>query len=276
MTVISNESTGDINMESENGESADKPADRDNEEADLSISQDQILPPVELISESPIPPHPPSVENKDQAVSSPTSSQLFHDEIGKNVLNAFHNLEQNVGKLKQNLERQFNDSEEDEVDGDDGDVVELDESFRQEIESSRWGNIQHSPSTSSGGSEADMDELINTLNRHDKMMDDKSDKYKKQQNAGFFSSSSGALGLQNSSDDDVEEDEDDSTMSSSNSRGNHNFVGKIFDLINTLQQREISPDVDEWENDDDAGYITISLSEQEFVEFEEVMINMAE
>jgi hypothetical protein len=46
------------------------------------------------------------------------------------------------------------------------------------------------------------------------------------------------------------------------------YTNKIFDLISTAQSRAYNGD--EWENDDDTGYITISLTEDEFFEFENV------
>lgn len=246
-------------------EIADKPSNHDTEEEDLSVSQDQILPvaPDRTVS-CPMPPQPPTEKE-----------QYFFDDIGKNVLTAFHNLEHNVGKLKQNLERQFNDSEEDEEDFEDEDAVELDECLQEQLAQSRGINRSRSSTTSSGVDADDMNDLINALNRHDKMLEEKNNFHHLQQKSTFFTSSS-SNGKYSPSDDDAEEeeegefDDEDDNSNSSNSRGNNNFVGKIFDLINTLQQREVNPTVDEWDNDDDAGYITISLSEQEFVEFEEV------
>lgn len=47
------------------------------------------------------------------------------------------------------------------------------------------------------------------------------------------------------------------------------FSNKIFSLIYALQNRDDTVE-DEWDNDDDAGYVTITLSEQEFFEFEDV------
>lgn len=43
---------------------------------------------------------------------------------------------------------------------------------------------------------------------------------------------------------------------------------RILELIDSLQQRQFSGD--EWENDDDIGYITISLNEEEFFDYENV------
>lgn len=44
---------------------------------------------------------------------------------------------------------------------------------------------------------------------------------------------------------------------------------KILDLVDTLKTR--NPDVqDEWDNDDDAGYMTLTLTENEFFELEQV------
>ncbi len=231
-------------------DNVDNPSLHDDEGQDLSVSQNQIFPSVPPCSVLP---------------SSPTP---FDDSLGKNVLDAFHNLEENVGKLKQNLEKQFNDSEV-EDDEEDEDTLELDESLRQQIESSRLASFNRSDSSTSSGEDAqEMEDLINVLNRHDHILDEKS-----KPRSGFFASSSGKRGKYSPSDSDDldnDDDEEESSSASSNSRGNHNFVGKIFDLINTLQHRETIPTVDEWDNDDDAGYITISLSEQEFVEFEEV------
>ncbi|RYG68300.1 hypothetical protein EON64_05485 [archaeon] len=46
---------------------------------------------------------------------------------------------------------------------------------------------------------------------------------------------------------------------------------RIFEIIDSLQQREFSGD--EWENDDDVGYITISLNEEEFFDYENVRLS---
>ncbi len=250
-------------------DNVDNPSVHDDEGQDLSVSQDQIfpsVPPSAVLPTSPKPQmHEENTLNPTQYVS---SGQYFDDSLGKNVLDAFQNLEENVGKLKQNLEKQFNDSEV-EDDEEDEDTLELDESLRQQIESSRLASFNRSDSSTSSGEDAqDMEDLINVLNRHDHILDEKN-----KPRSGFFASSSGKRGKYSPSDSDDPDNDDDeevSSSASSNSRGNHNFVGKIFDLINTLQQRETIPTVDEWDNDDDAGYITISLSEQEFVEFEEV------
>jgi hypothetical protein len=48
------------------------------------------------------------------------------------------------------------------------------------------------------------------------------------------------------------------------------FSAKLFNLIASLQQNN-EEKVDDWENDDDAGYLTITLSEPEFFDFEEVV-----
>jgi len=49
---------------------------------------------------------------------------------------------------------------------------------------------------------------------------------------------------------------------------------KILDLILTLQQRlQMQGDAsDEWENDEDTGYMIIALAEEDFFELEEVML----
>jgi hypothetical protein len=61
-----------------------------------------------------------------------------------------------------------------------------------------------------------------------------------------------------------EEDDDDEEIQ----RRDRDYSSKIFDLISSIQSREFAGD--EWENDDDTGYITLSLTEEEFFEFESV------
>lgn len=53
------------------------------------------------------------------------------------------------------------------------------------------------------------------------------------------------------------------------------FSAKLFNLIASLQQGN-EEKVDDWENDDDAGYLTITLSETEFFDFEEVAFRFFE
>lgn len=62
-----------------------------------------------------------------------------------------------------------------------------------------------------------------------------------------------------------EEEEEEEKRRSYRERPDHN---KIFELISSLQGRDFQGD--EWENDDDAGYITISLTEDEFFDLENV------
>lgn len=72
--------------------------------------------------------------------------------------------------------------------------------------------------------------------------------------------------------DDMDEDEDDDEEDGDGDEAKVNreaYTGKIFDLITSLQSRDV-PLEDEWDNDDDTGYITISLTEDEFFEFENV------
>ena len=47
------------------------------------------------------------------------------------------------------------------------------------------------------------------------------------------------------------------------------FTSKLFSLIARIQLKN-EERLDDWENDDDAGYLTITLSEPEFIDFEEV------
>lgn len=74
-------------------------------------------------------------------------------------------------------------------------------------------------------------------------------------------------------DDDDDDDEDQSLGSpddlSPTQSSQEVFSNKLFGLISSLQSREETA-TDEWENDDDAGYVTVTLSEPEFYDFEDV------
>eukprot|EP00981_Chlorochromonas_danica_P005502 scaffold1116_cov180-Ochromonas_danica.AAC.2 len=78
---------------------------------------------------------------------------------------------------------------------------------------------------------------------------------------GEESSSDAELAEEEGEDEDEEEGEE--KRRSYRERPDHN---KIFELISSLQGRDFQGD--EWENDDDAGYITISLTEDEFFDLE--------
>lgn len=79
--------------------------------------------------------------------------------------------------------------------------------------------------------------------------------------------------IQQEDDEDDEDDEDHSLDSPEDLSPSHSsqevFSNKLFNLISSLQSREETT-VDEWENDDDAGYVTVTLSEAEFYDYEDV------
>lgn len=53
------------------------------------------------------------------------------------------------------------------------------------------------------------------------------------------------------------------------------FNKKIFELINSMKSRSSTIVLDdEWDNDDDSGYIMMTLTENEFFDYEDVTIEM--
>lgn len=67
----------------------------------------------------------------------------------------------------------------------------------------------------------------------------------------------------------------DATNSETTSNAQDVFSSKLFSLISSLQQRDGKEEIDEWENDDDAGYVSVTLTEEEFFEFEDVSSRLA-
>jgi hypothetical protein len=199
-----------------------------------------------------------AIEEQSLATASDDPSQLlsvFHDEIGKAALQAFQKLENNWNDLHHNLEAQFNDSQdEDEEDDDNNDDGEDQEEEEAKTTSSDHNNSKddvYDNEEEMGAQDVEeMEQLIRTLNRHEE-----------QKGSSNYSSSSG---------DNDEDFEDDERLKDGP------FVTKVLNIVSTLKQRERErdqhPALDEWENDDDNGYVTISLSEQEFMEFEEVSV----
>lgn len=193
----------------------------------------------------------------DSSQNSPHSaSDVFHDAIGYEAQQAFASLEANVSKLNQHLEKQFNDSEDEDDDTASDHVFEaanhfedMESSSGEEV-SSREGEEYDENETSDGAEQ--LDEIIHMLNRQEELESEMRHPPKSGTYQEYEMHSS-------SSDDDEEGD----------GRGQH-FVGKIFNLIESLQGRAANLVADEWENDDDAGYITVTLTETEFFDYEDV------
>lgn len=73
----------------------------------------------------------------------------------------------------------------------------------------------------------------------------------------------------------VDEQATDAANSETTSNAQDIFSNKLFSLISSLQQRDGKEEIDEWENDDDAGYVSVTLTEEEFFEFEDVSLRIA-
>lgn len=200
------------------------------------------------------------------AESAQKDVSLFEDEPGQAALAVFAKLDDNLSRLEQNLDRQFNDSHDEDDDAED--VKSTHSHTDSHTGSQRESESETSTTTNSSGAETqeDFDALIAALNRHDALREEK-----KAQLRHSLAARPQTRDL-SSSDEDERETARETLRERDTEAAPQNFVGKIFDLIRTLQQREASPTVDEWDNDEDSGYITISLSQQEFVEFEEVCI----
>lgn len=179
--------------------------------------------------------------NTDSSDRSPHSSP-FTDDIGKEVIKSFEKLEEGVNQLTLNLENHFGDG--DDVD-DRLDPISLqDDSLKSEKEQ--------------------MDEIIDILNDQSTVSSENQN-YKQDRSLEKEETDS----YEEYSNEEDGDDESYQEVQEGRSSQDQSFSNKIFDLINALQNREV-PVNDEWDNDDDSGYITITLTDQEFFEYEDV------
>lgn len=168
----------------------------------------------------------------------------FTDEIGKEVIKSFEKLEEDVNQLTLNLENQFGDGDDD-VDNRLDPISLQDDSLKSVKEQmDEIIDILNDQST-----ETSEDENYHTKKNHSIEKED-TDSYEEYSN-------------EEDGDDESYQERHEGRASQDQSLSN-----KIFDLINALQNREV-PVKDEWDNDDDSGYITITLTDQEFFEYED-------
>lgn len=170
---------------------------------------------------------------------------LLTDEVGRSVGISTNEIEVQLNKLVDNLEKQFDESGE----------------MNADIES----NSDEISNHNSLGEKEQIDEIINILNENESHSSeenfnnpsfDELDILSKVQHS--FSNS--AIKHLRTNKDDVDEDDPNNLMSA-----------KIFELIDSMKTRVVEVE-DEWDNDEDTGYITVTLSDQEFFEYEDVSL----
>jgi hypothetical protein len=169
----------------------------------------------------------------------------FTDEIGKEVIKSFEKLEEDVNQLTLNLENQFGDGDDD-VDNRLDPISLQDDSLKSVKEQ--------------------MDEIIDILNDQSTETSEDENYHNKKNHSIEKEDTDSYEEYSNEEDGD---DESYQERHEGRASQDQSLSNKIFDLINALQNREV-PVKDEWDNDDDSGYITITLTDQEFFEYEDV------
>lgn len=173
---------------------------------------------------------------------------VLNDEIGRSVVLSANEIEIQLDNLVDNLERQFNES--------------------SEINGEKESNADDTSERNSLSEKEQIDEIINILNEND------SNSSEEHFNNPSFDEldilSKVQYGLSNSflkihGNDKLDGDESDDL--------NQTMSAKIFELIDSMKTRVVELE-DEWDNDDDTGYITVTLSDQEFFEYEDVRRNL--
>jgi hypothetical protein len=208
-----------------------------------------------------------------EATHASISGEIFADETGKEVFSAFEKLGEELNNLTENLERQFEDDEGEENLGD--------FDFKAFIAASING--QPGPSTEEDAEEETraakstaepIDDIIALLNEEQDLEE------------------GGLEDLQQTSPTQKGHVKRDSSMSidaDSIASGGSHVSKKISALINSMRIRSLSLDessaggvtasvaggvTEEWDNDDDCGYTVITLSEEEFFDYEEVSVDV--
>lgn len=185
-------------------------------------------------------------------------SDMFQDKVGRNVVDVFQNLENGLDKLIQNLENQFEDT-----------------------------NDEENPSLHSSPTNKDIltqkivkNEMI--INKTEEGVDEIIDLLNSEQSSDVDTE---GIDEEDENDDEDEDDENNdfeevSTGSPTDGQRDSNSLYppsgyRIFELIDALLSRPDyeEDDYDEWEHDDDTGYINISLANEEFFSYEEVSVD---
>ena len=210
----------------------------------------------------------PTAQGESAPTDDGTGGKIFADETGKGVFDAFEKLGSELNCLTENLERQFEDA------GDGEDFLGGFD-FKGIFSASIFGGDGKPQKSTNDVNEHDcnidepiVDDLIAMLNK------DRGDTEPSGEGSPQDSSSKG-----NAKRDSMDAD-------SIASGGSHS-AKKISALINHMRIRSLSVDEssvggggasvhtgdnpgDEWDNDDDCGYTIITLSEEEFFDYEEV------
>jgi hypothetical protein len=165
---------------------------------------------------------------------SPTTEK-DSEEIGSKLMSSFVTLEKGINELTKNLENQFNDSK------DEASPIRPLESFSDSREMDERKQI---------------DDIIGILNDNNSESSDE-DPFK---NPSFDELESLSISKKTKK---MEHPEDLETSDE--------FSSKIFELITSMKNRaESIPGDDEWDNDEDSGYIMMTLTDQEFFDYEDV------
>jgi hypothetical protein len=171
-------------------------------------------------------------------------TELFSDELGENVLRAMEAVDGKFNELKHNLKNQFDESE--------GESL-----LEKSIESSDILLAEKINDLSDCHEDAEKSSLIASDSVTDLGIKEEINKV---QIPSFL--------LSQYSEPLTSTDADETTFPT---KYTESFSNKLFSLIQSLQQREDDCN-DEWETDEDCGYVTITLTEQEFYDFEDVSL----
>lgn len=212
-----------------------------------------------------------------------SGGQIFADEAGKEVFDAFEKLGNELNNLTDNLERQFEEAE----DGDDPlGSFDFKGFLAASIQEHNKPTAKAPTSTNHGQSSTDLEveDIIALLNDQQLNLAPsmQSESYDEEQQSDRSPSHKGHVKRDSTGASSMDAD--------SIASGGSHLPKKISALINSMRIRSQSmdesstgggggggvgvsvtlPTGDEWENDDDCGYTVITLSEEEFFDYEEV------
>lgn len=218
------------------------------------------------------------MSNTEQEGTSPVKAasglEIFADNMGKVVFSAFEKLGNELNSLTENLERQYADDEKDSET--EAITAGLDKINVMGIISASTGEIP-------GADVAEQNDGPDRELKHSDSLDDLLDILKEDASgkrsipSSTFEFTVNFLFFFYQCDLDGE-------SSPVGNESNDNSPNRISHIINNMRQRSISADevsvgaatdeasqvTDEWANDDDTGYTIITLSEEEFYDYEEV------
>ena len=222
-----------------------------------------------------------SEDQGNQTGQEKVDGEIFADKAGKDVYEAFEKLGNELNNLTDNLEKQFEEAE----DGDDflggfnlkGIATSLGLFSSNVTTNDNNTNEDAKDIINEKIEDEDLVELLNSSNRnpaqHSAEIGEYFDEYEQNDVSSF--PSKGYIKRDSVGASSIDAD----SIASGGSR-------KISVLINNMRNRGLSVDessipaggtsvtggvVDEWDNDDDTGYTIITLSEEEFFDYEEVL-----